>query len=341
MKRRKQKTPGNKRRRQKSPAARRRQASRRQRVLHAVGRAAFLLILVAAAITALTVFFKVSAIEVTGATRYTEAEIVSGMDVKVGDNLYLWNKVKTSDALLAKFPYLESVLIRRKLPDKLTVTVTECKPTLAVPSDGGYYLVSDKGKVLEQRADDGGLPVATGVSLMGMEPGKVIDRTTDAYADALMCVLDALREGDMVGGLKFINLQSLTDIRIGYLGRFDIRVGTVDELSYRLRFASIVISDRLSPSDIGRLYWDARDRLHFVPDAAENVAHSAVSLDGVDQTALQNGQKTENGADGAGPDETLNGMEDGGGETDGADETGDAEDDQGDQEDENWEDDGA
>lgn len=338
MKRRKQKTPEKKRRRQKSPAERRRLASRRQRILHAVGRAVFLLILVGAAITALTIFFKVSAIEVEGSTHYTETEIVSGMDVKVGDNLYLWNKVKISDALLQKFPYLETVLIRRKLPDKLTVTVTECKPALAVPSDNGYYLVSDRGKVLEQRADDGGLPVATGVSLMGMEPGTMIDRTADAYADALMTVMDALREGKMTDGLKFINLQSLTDIRIGYLGRFDIRVGTVDELGYRLRFASAVISDRLSPSDVGRLYWDTRDRLHFIPDAAENVAHSAVSLDDVDQTAVQNDKNTGTGEDGKPPDETLEGDEDGSGETGGADDPEEGGYGQDDQDDENWED---
>ena len=41
----------------------------------------------------------------------------------------------------------------------------------------------------------------------------------------------------MLDGLRFINLQDLTDVRIGYEGRFDIRVGTLDELSYRLRFA--------------------------------------------------------------------------------------------------------
>ena len=44
---------------------------------------------------------------------------------------------------------------------------------------------------------------------------------------------------------------------------------------YRLRFASTVIDERLSPSDIGRLYWDTQNRLHYVPDTAENVAASA------------------------------------------------------------------
>ena len=44
------------------------------------------------------------------------------MDVREGDNLYLWNKVKVSNALMERLPYLESVQIRRHLPDTLVVT---------------------------------------------------------------------------------------------------------------------------------------------------------------------------------------------------------------------------
>ena len=46
------------------------------------------------------------------------------------------------------------------------------------------------------------------------------------------------------------------------------------DLSYRIRFAQTVMSERLSPSDIGRLYWDDEGRMHFVPETAEEVARS-------------------------------------------------------------------
>ncbi|MDY3617546.1 cell division protein FtsQ/DivIB [Agathobaculum sp.] len=266
-------------RKQKTPEQRRKQANRRQRILQTAGRALFLLVLVSAALLALTVFFKVDAIEVEGMSRYTALEIENGMDIKTGDNLYLWNKVKVADHLLEKFPYLETVQIRRHLPDKLVVTVSESQAVLAVPADAGFYLLSEQGKVLELSSSDGGLPVATGVTLMGMKPGQMVDRTADAYTDALLAVLDAGRASGMLNEVDFINLQSLTDVRIGCMKRFDIRAGTIDQLEYRLRFAQTVIAERLSPSDIGRLYWDGKERLHFVPDTAENVARSATTLE--------------------------------------------------------------
>lgn len=263
------------RRKQKTPEQQRRHANRRQRFFRVVGRVLFIGILLAAAIVALTVFFRVHTITVEGAARYTAEEIVAGMDVKQGDNLYLWNKVKVTDELLQQFPYLETVQIRRHLPDTLVVTVEECTAAVAVPSDGGYYYLSEQGKVLEQNAADGGLPVVTGVTLSGLTPGQMVEPGEDAYVDAMLEVLQTMDAGGMLDGLRFINLQDLTDIRIGYDGQFDIRIGTMDGLAYRLRFAKTVIDERLSPSDIGQLYWDSQNRLHFVPGTAESVAASA------------------------------------------------------------------
>ncbi len=263
------------RRKQKTPEQQRRHANRRQRFFRVVGRVLFIGILLAAAIVALTVFFRVHTITVEGAARYTAEEIVAGMDVKQGDNLYLWNKVKVTDELLQQFPYLETVQIRRHLPDTLVVTVEECTAVVAVPSDGGYYYLSEQGKVLEQNAADGGLPVVTGVTLSGLTPGQMVEPGEDAYVDAMLEVLQTMDAGGMLDGLRFINLQDLTDIRIGYDGQFDIRIGTMDGLAYRLRFAKTVIDERLSPSDIGQLYWDSQNRLHFVPGTAESVAASA------------------------------------------------------------------
>ena len=287
-------------RKQKTPEQVRKRANRRQRFFHTVGRLLFVGILLSAAVLALTVFFKVDTISVEGSTKYTPEEIVAGMDVKKGDNLYLWNKVKTTNSLLEQFPYLETVQIRRHLPDALVVTVTECRAAVAVSTNGVYYLVSAQGKVLEQAATDNGLPVVAGVTLEAVRPGQTLEPAEDAYVDALLTVLQTLDAADMLSETDFINLQSLTDVRVGYLDRFDIRVGTMEQLAYRLRFAQTVIDGRLSPSDIGRLYWDAKNRLHFVPDTAENIAHSATGQETDDSPIVDPDALDAAGGDDAG-----------------------------------------
>ncbi len=253
-----------------------RRANRLLRVARLIWRVVFLAVLVSVAVFAMTVFFKIDTITVEGVEKYTPDEIISGMDVKKGDNLYLFNKFKVAETLMVKLPYIAGVQIRRKLPDGLVVTIEECDALAAVPTDGGYFLLSGQGKVLEKSTSDKDLPVVAGASLMGSKPGEMVDPTKDAYTDALLTILQTLDAADMLEEVDFINMKSLTDVRIGYGERFDIRIGTVDSLAYRMRFAKFVIEDRLSPSDVGRLYWDAKGRLHFVPDSLENVQRSGL-----------------------------------------------------------------
>ena len=145
----------------KAPAPPRRKRRRRpgkfRRALHALSRAVLLLLLTAAAIVMMTIFFKVNTISVEGAEKYSVEEITNALDISKGDNLYLWNKMKVQEHLLEKLPYLDSVRIRRHLPDALVLTVTECHAAAAVKAeDGSYYYISSTGKILEQSTSDGG-----------------------------------------------------------------------------------------------------------------------------------------------------------------------------------------
>ena len=111
---------------------RRRRPGKFRRALHALSRAVLLLLLTAAAIVMMTIFFKVNTISVEGAEKYSAEEITNALDISKGDNLYLWNKMKVQEHLLEKLPYLDSVRIRRHLPDALVLTVTECRAAAAI-----------------------------------------------------------------------------------------------------------------------------------------------------------------------------------------------------------------
>ena len=291
------------------------QQRRGRRIFRALGRAVLTVIVLAAAAAAMTVFFKVKTVSVEGAMKYSADELIAGMDVQKGDNLYLWNKNRVITDLMHDFPYLESVQLRRRLPDALVLTVTECSAAVAVKNeDGTFTYISAAGKVLEQSTSDSGLPVVIGATLDAVTTGGFLQTATEVHTDAVLEILENLDAAGLLDRLRFINVQDLTDIRIGLGTQFDLRIGTLDDLAYRLRFAQTVIDERLSPSDVGRLYWDAQNRLHFVPDTAENVARS-----GTDQAqnppatspAYTNpdGEVGSTNMDGSDPDGTTDGTD--------------------------------
>ena len=103
-------------------------------------------------VAAVTLFFRVDTVVITGEKRYTEAEIREASGVADGDNLFLLNKYQVIRNIADALPYIEieNTHIQRKLPDTLLIQVQECGDPLAWEQDGIVWLVSPAGKIVEQ-----------------------------------------------------------------------------------------------------------------------------------------------------------------------------------------------
>lgn len=75
-----------------------------------------ILLIAGAVVAALTVFFKVQSITVSGNARYTSEEIIAASGIEIEDNLFLLNKYSAAQAIFEKLPYVEEATINRALP---------------------------------------------------------------------------------------------------------------------------------------------------------------------------------------------------------------------------------
>lgn len=141
-------------------------ASKRRNRRRRRGRASFplrllcLAVVIAAFLGALTMFFRIDMIVVEGNERYTEEQIIEAAGVQKEQNLVLLNKYKVKQSIFDTLPYVETVVINRKYPDALILTVTECTASAALTGENGTWLMSDEGKILERAAlgrRDGGV----------------------------------------------------------------------------------------------------------------------------------------------------------------------------------------
>ena len=64
------------------------------------------LVICAAIIAAMTLFFRVDNIVVTGQKRYTAEEIQAASGVELGSNMYLLNKYDVVRAITGELPYI-------------------------------------------------------------------------------------------------------------------------------------------------------------------------------------------------------------------------------------------
>ena len=112
--------------------ARRHGRGRRGRRFGVLYKLLTLVVVCAAAVLALTLFFKVESVEVTGNSRYSAQEIQDACGVSLGDNLYLLSKPDMVQRLHQQLPYIDEVRITRRLPNTLCVQVTEFSTVYAV-----------------------------------------------------------------------------------------------------------------------------------------------------------------------------------------------------------------
>lgn len=102
------------------------------------------------AILSLTVFFKIDGITVKNNTIYTSGDIISVSGVEIEDNLFALNSSKIEQRITKSLPFIKTVELKRQLPSKLCVVITETVEEVCYYKDGVYYSADKQGKILKE-----------------------------------------------------------------------------------------------------------------------------------------------------------------------------------------------
>lgn len=215
---------------------------------------------------ALSLFFKADQIFVTGTSRYSQQQVVQASGIRQGGNLFLLNKHQAAAAITEQLPYVESVRIRRQLPNALRIEITECTHPLALEQDGVVWLLNGNGKLIDQLQPGQGesYPLAEGISLTGPQLGQLAVPADADKWDILQQLWQLLRSKDMAGDIQSIDLSDASRITLRYLDRFDVVLKKDDDFDYRLNYLAAVIG-RLDSSDQGTIQWDKDGKARFIP----------------------------------------------------------------------------
>lgn len=250
--------------------SKRRNANRRRRR----GRFGFLykvlsvLVICGVIIAALTLFFRVDTVKITGNQRYTREEILRESGVETGDNLFLLNKFNIASGLLSKLPYIEEVRINRQLPDTLVIDVTECDTVLAVVQDDSAWLVSPGGKIVarEQASAASQYAVIDGCQLLSPAVGSSLAMET-SYAgrqQSLLELLKALEDAGMAGEVNAIHLADASVLTMDYAGRFTVEFSYGADYVYKLQNLQAVI-EKLETNETGTINLRVDGKANFIP----------------------------------------------------------------------------
>ena len=213
-----------------------------------------------------TVFFRVETVEVTGNQRYTQEEIVEASGIQTGDNLYALNKVRIDRRIRTRLPYVGELSINRSLPSTIRIDVTEWEavaqvavPTpeqaaaaqeeLAAGKEGAEpaalaqepWLISVKGKLLEQAPENSTAIVVTGLTAVAPQAGELlkVPEGETTRLEALTSLLGAIEGADLFHEISQIQLET-TRLIVRYADRFDVKMKLNADFGYDIRLMRAV-----------------------------------------------------------------------------------------------------
>lgn len=238
--------------------ARRRNSNRRHRrgSFRFLYKLLSIVVICAAVILALTLFFRVDTVEVTGQHRYSAEEIREATGISIGDNLYLLNKYDAVNRLQAALPYIEEVRINRRLPDTLTIEVTECAFTFALCQEGTVWYISPSGRIVEQGTIpvDPEVPAIDGCTLLSPSVGTPLALATEyaSQQQSLLELMAALEDADLLEKADAIHLGDLDILTMDYDGRFAVEMRYGADYAQKLRTLEAVI-EKLESNETGTI----------------------------------------------------------------------------------------
>lgn len=230
------------------------------------------LLICTAIIVAMTLFFRVDSIVVTGQRRYTAEEIQAASGVELGSNMYLLNKYDIVRAIIGKLPYIEDIRVNRKLPDTLLIEVHESGRPFALLQDGSAWLISSTGKIVEQlpegQAEQYG--VVSGCQLLAPSVGTQLALATEytVQQSSLLDLLEALDDAGLTENVDGIRLDDLAYLNMDYIGRFTVRMAYGADYELELKKLTMTLeSDKIQSNMTGTI--DLRlksERVFLIPD---------------------------------------------------------------------------
>lgn len=225
-----------------------------------------------AILAAMTLFFRVDEIVVTGQKRYSAEEIREASGVELGSNMYLLNKYNIYRSIAEKLPYIENIRVNRKLPDTLLIEVQESGRPFVLVQDGSAWLISAGGKIVEQLPEGqaGDYGRISGCELLAPSVGTTIALATEyaSQESSLLDLMAALEDAGLTENVDGIRLDDLSCLNMDYIGRFTVRMAYGADYEWELRKLVKTLEDEKIQSNMTGTI-DLRlesDRVFLIPN---------------------------------------------------------------------------
>lgn len=226
-------------------------------------------IVIISVIFVMSVFIRVSDIQVVGNVHYTDDEIIQAIDIEEGDNLFFFDRFAALSRVFAKLPYVKEVSVERSLPNKVIITVEESQALAYIVLGGEKWTIDQSCKVLGKATEE---ELEGLIAIIGVSPGTLMigeDLTTsdgDVKIVAYIAeVLYQLEERGLYTEVGTIDFTDPKNVSFDYTDRFTVKLGDSSKVEYKFGMLVSVIQQLLL-GDVGVIDVSSGSVARFMPN---------------------------------------------------------------------------
>jgi len=196
-------------------------------------------------ITSMTVigtsaFLRVKDIVVEGASMYSAQEVVESSGLSAGDNLLLIDSQSISQRIREELPFVSVVNVKRILPDKISIEITESIAAASITFAGEVYVIDTSGRVLS-RSPSGDTALSEIYQDLIEVRGAEIEETpvgnqlrsvfgSEIKLQYMQDILEAAEREDHLNEMTYLDVSNIVNVYFGYMGRYRVILGGRENL---------------------------------------------------------------------------------------------------------------
>lgn len=239
-------------------------------------------LVVAAVLLCLHVFFKVSNIQVAGDEVYNTEQVTEASGISVGTKLFLFSEKDAAAAIEKTLPYVEKAEIKRSLSGTVTITVTAAKAVAAIDNGEAFTLLNLAGKVLE----DGVMTVNDDIVILeageitSAVPGELLALADTAALADYTAVMQALVEQEIVGVTQ-LDIRDRANIKAQYKDRILLKLGAANTVADKADFikATLERNEKSTPEFRGSIDFSIEKKAYQNAEGQSTTAPAPTDAD--------------------------------------------------------------
>ena len=189
--------------------------------------------------------FNITDIEVMNNNRVTSETVISLSGIHTNENIFRFIATKASSNIKQN-AYIQDVKIKRVLPNKVQIEVTEREPKLSVPVLGEFAYISTQGYILEITQNELNLPIIYGLKTAETDitVGNRIAQEDLLSLETILKIMNAMNDSGVAEKVTSIDISDKNDYSI-YMQeeKKTIHLGDASNLSNKMLYVMAILEE--------------------------------------------------------------------------------------------------